>query len=39
MASPHAAGGLGAERLVTTMLGLLNVREADSSRVRHRVVP
>ena len=25
---PHAGWGLGAERLVTTMLGLPNVREA-----------
>jgi len=37
---PHAGWGLGAERLVTTMLGLQNVREAVLfPRDRHRVVP
>lgn len=37
---PHAGWGLGAERLVTTMLGLPNVREAVLfPRDRHRVVP
>ncbi len=37
---PHAGWGLGAERLVTTMLGLNNVREAVLfPRDRHRVVP
>lgn len=37
---PHAGWGLGAERLVTTMLGLSNVREAVLfPRDRHRVVP
>jgi len=36
----HACWGLGAERLVTTMLGLPNVREAVLfPRDRHRVVP
>lgn len=37
---PHAGWGLGAERMVTTMLGLPNVREAVLfPRDRHRVVP
>ncbi|MDD1724738.1 MAG: aspartate--tRNA(Asn) ligase [Methanospirillum sp.] len=37
---PHAGWGLGAERLVTTMLDLPNVREAVLfPRDRHRVVP
>jgi aspartyl-tRNA synthetase len=37
---PHAGWGLGADRLVTTMLGLQNVREAVLfPRDRHRVVP
>lgn len=37
---PHAGWGLGAERLVTTMLELPNVREAVLfPRDRHRVVP
>jgi aspartyl-tRNA synthetase len=37
---PHAGWGLGAERLVMTMLGLQNVREAVLfPRDRHRLVP
>jgi nondiscriminating aspartyl-tRNA synthetase len=37
---PHAGWGLGAERLVMTMLGLSNVREAVLfPRDRHRLVP
>ncbi|MDX8549560.1 aspartate--tRNA(Asn) ligase [Methanospirillum sp. J.3.6.1-F.2.7.3] len=37
---PHSGWGLGAERMVTTMLGLSNVREAVLfPRDRHRVVP
>ena len=37
---PHAGWGMGVERLVTTMLGLSNVREAVLfPRDRHRVVP
>jgi nondiscriminating aspartyl-tRNA synthetase len=37
---PHAGWGLGAERLVMTMLGLSNVREAILfPRDRHRLVP
>jgi nondiscriminating aspartyl-tRNA synthetase len=37
---PHAGWGMGVERLVTTMLGLPNVREAVLfPRDRHRVVP
>ncbi len=37
---PHAGWGLGAERLVMTMLGLPNVREAVLfPRDRHRLVP
>ncbi len=37
---PHAGWGLGAERLVTTMLGLQNIREAVLfPRDRHRLVP
>lgn len=37
---PHAGWGLGADRLVATMLGLQNVREAVLfPRDRHRVVP
>jgi len=37
---PHAGWGLGAERLVMTMLGLHNVREAVLfPRDRHRLVP
>lgn len=37
---PHAGWGLGADRLVGTMLGLQNVREAVLfPRDRHRVVP
>jgi nondiscriminating aspartyl-tRNA synthetase len=37
---PHAGWGLGAERLVMTMLGLSNIREAVLfPRDRHRLVP
>jgi aspartyl-tRNA synthetase len=37
---PHAGWGLGAERLVMTMLGLPNIREAVLfPRDRHRMVP
>jgi aspartyl-tRNA synthetase len=37
---PHAGWGLGAERLVMTMLGLPNIREAVLfPRDRHRIVP
>jgi aspartyl-tRNA synthetase len=37
---PHAGWGLGAERLVMTMLGLSNIREAVIfPRDRHRLVP
>jgi aspartyl-tRNA synthetase len=37
---PHAGWGLGAERLITTMLGLQNIREAVLfPRDRHRLVP
>jgi nondiscriminating aspartyl-tRNA synthetase len=37
---PHAGWGLGAERLVMTMLGLQNIREAVLfPRDRHRLVP
>jgi nondiscriminating aspartyl-tRNA synthetase len=37
---PHAGWGLGAERLVMTMLGVQNIREAILfPRDRHRLVP